>query len=170
MWKNYLKIGWRVLKKNRLYTVLNVLGLTMGIFGFLMIMIFIQDEVNYDHFYPDSESVFRITSHWGDYRTASYATGPPSLGPRIQADISEVEAVTRVLKWNDFTIQPGSGNNKDQVFREENVFYAEPNFFAVFDLNLLAGSKEKALADSRNVVITENLRLLKNFLQKKNIL
>ncbi|PZX52801.1 putative ABC transport system permease protein [Algoriphagus ratkowskyi] len=157
MWKNYLKIGWRVLKKNRLYTVLNVLGLTMGISGFLMIMIFIQDEVNYDRFYPDSESVFRITSHWGDYSTASYATAPPSLGPRIQADIPKVEAVTRVLKWNDFTIQPGSGNNKDQVFREEHVFYAEPNFFAVFDLNLLAGNKDKALADARNVVITESL-------------
>ncbi|MCE7053063.1 ABC transporter permease [Algoriphagus sp. AGSA1] len=157
MWKNYLKIGWRVLKKNRLYTVLNVLGLTMGISGFLMIMLFIQDEVNYDRFYPSSGSVFRITSHWGDYSTASYATAPPALGPRIQSDIPEVEAVTRLLKWNDFTIQPGSGQNKDQVFREESVFYAEPNFFEVFDLNILAGNKGKALADSRNVVITEEL-------------
>jgi putative ABC transport system permease protein len=157
MWKNYLKIGWRVLKKNRLYTVLNVLGLTMGISGFLMIMIFIQDEVNYDRFYPDSESVFRITSHWGDYSTASYATAPPSLGPRIQTDIPEVQAVTRLLKWNDFTIQPGSGTNKDQIFREEKVYYTEPNFFEVFDLNVLAGNKEKVLADSRNVVITETL-------------
>ncbi|MEB2775006.1 ABC transporter permease [Algoriphagus sp. D3-2-R+10] len=157
MWKNYLKIGWRVLKKNRLYTILNVLGLTMGISGFLMIMLFIQDEVNYDRFYPDSESVFRITSHWGDYSTASYATAPPPLGPRIIADIPEVEAVTRVLKWNDFTIQPGSGQNKEQVFREEKVYYAEPNFFDVFDLNLLGGNKEKALADSKNVVITESL-------------
>ncbi|WP_057939773.1 ABC transporter permease [Algoriphagus resistens] len=157
MWKNYLKIGWRVLKKNRLYTVLNVLGLTMGISGFLMVLLFIQDEVNYDRFYPDAESVFRITSHWGDYSTASYATAPPSLGPRIQADIPEVEAVTRLLKWNDFTIQPGSGQNKDQVFREEKVYYAEPSFFDVFDLKVMAGNKEKALADSKNVVITESL-------------
>lgn len=157
MWKNYLKIGWRVLKKNRLYTLLNVIGLTMGISGFLMIMLFIQDEVNYDRFYPESESVFRITAHWGDYAQGGYATSPPSLAPRMQEDIPEVEAVTRVLKWNDFTIQPGSGNNKDQVFREERVYYVEPNFFDVFDLNLLAGNKEKALADSKNVVITESL-------------
>ncbi|REG82542.1 ABC transporter permease [Algoriphagus antarcticus] len=157
MWKNYLKIGWRVLKKNRLYTILNVLGLTMGISGFLMIMLFIQDEVNYDNFYPESESVFRITSHWGDYSTGSFATAPPPLGPRIQADIPEVEAITRLLKWNDFTIQPGSGQNKEQVFREESVYYAEPNFFIVFDLNVLAGNKEKALSDSKSVVITESL-------------
>ncbi|WP_111316933.1 ABC transporter permease [Algoriphagus chordae] len=157
MWKNYLKIGWRVLKKNRLYTVLNVLGLTMGISGFLMIMIFIQDEVNYDRFYPDSESVFRISSYWGDNINGGNATVAPSVGPRIKSDIPEVEAVTRVLKWNDFTIQPASGNNKDQVFREEKVFYAEPNFFEVFNLNLLAGNKENALVDSRNVVVTESL-------------
>jgi putative ABC transport system permease protein len=157
MWKNYLKIGWRVLKKNRLYTLLNVLGLTMGISGFLMIMIFIQDEVNYDRFYPDSESVFRISSYWGDNTEGGSATAPASVGPRMKADIPEVEAVTRVLKWNDFTIQPGSGTNKDQVFREENVFYAEPNFFEVFDLKLLAGNQEKALEDSRSVVITESL-------------
>jgi len=157
MWKNYLKIGWRVLKKNRLYTALNVLGLTMGISGFLMIMLFIQDEISYDRFYSDSDSVFRISSHWGDYTTSSYATAPPPAGPRILADIPEVEAVTRVLKWNDFTVQPGSGQNKDQVFREEQVYYAEPSFFEVFDFNLLSGSKEKALADSRNVVITESL-------------
>lgn len=129
----------------------------MGISGFLMIMLFIQDEVNYDRFYPESESVFRITAHWGDYAQGGYATSPPSLAPRMQEDIPEVEAVTRVLKWNDFTIQPGSGNNKDQVFREERVYYVEPNFFDVFDLNLLAGNKEKALADSKNVVITESL-------------
>src|SRR5690606_24398107 len=56
--------------------------------------------------------------------------------------------------WNDFTIQPAEGVNKDQIFRESNVFYAEPGFFAVFDLPLLAGSKEKALADRDQIVIT----------------
>lgn len=159
MWRNYLKIGWRTLKKNRLYTGLNVFGLSLGISGFLMIMLFIQDEVNYDRFYPGAESVFRISSHWGDASVGGYATTPASLGSRMQADIPEVQAVTRVLKWNDFTIQPGSGQNIDQVFREERVYYAEPNFFEVFDLNLLAGNKEKSLVDSKNVVITETLGL-----------
>lgn len=157
MLKNYFKIAWRVLKKNRLYTGLNVFGLTLGISGFLMILLFIQDELRYDRFIPESESIFRVSSHWGNLTTAGYATAPPALGPRIQEDIPEVEAVTRILKWNDFTIQPGSGVNKDQVFREEKVFYAEPNFFEVFDLNLLAGSKEKALSQPNYVAITESL-------------
>jgi putative ABC transport system permease protein len=157
MLKNYFKIAWRVIKKNRLYTSLNILGLTLGISGFIMIMLFIQDELSYDKYIPESESIFRISSYWGNLNTASYATAPPALGPRIQEDIPEVEAVTRVLKWNDFTIQPGSGANKDQVFREDKVYYAEPNFFKVFDLNLIAGTKEKALSELNFIVITESM-------------
>ena len=157
MLKNYLKIAWRVLKKNRLYTGLNIFGLTLGISGFLMITLFIQDELSYDQYLPESSSIYRVSSHWGDFKTASYATAPPALGARIASDIPEVNAVTRILKWNDFTIQPGSGTNMDQVFREENVFYAEPNFFQVFDMPLVAGSKEKALSQPNFIAITESL-------------
>lgn len=157
MFKNYFKIAWRTLKKNRLYTVLNLFGLTLGISGFLMIMLFIQDEVSYDRHFQGSESVFRISSHWGNFGAEGYATAPPSLGPRIQEDIPEVEAVTRLLKWNDFTIQPGSGPNQDQVFREDLVFYAEPDFFKVFDLDLKAGSKDLALSSPNHVVIAESM-------------
>jgi putative ABC transport system permease protein len=154
MLKNYFKIAWRMLKKNRLYSMLNVLGLTLGISGFLIIMLFVQDEQSYDRFFPHSEDVFRVSSHWGDIATASYATSPPPLGQRIQSDIPEVEEVTRLLKWNDFTVQPGEGINKDQVFREDKVFYAEPGFFKVFDLPLVAGSTEKALSGPDHIVIT----------------
>lgn len=154
MLKNYFKIAWRLLRKNRLYTGLNIFGLTLGISGFLMIMLFVQDELSYDRFFPESDNVFRVSSHWGDFATASYATAPPPLGPRIEADIPEVEAVTRLLKWNDFTVQPAEGVNLDQVFREDKVFYAEPGFFEVFDLPLAAGSKSKALSGPEHIVIT----------------
>lgn len=154
MLKNYFKIAFRLLRKNRLYTGLNVFGLTLGIGGFLMIMLFVQDELSYDRFFPESENVFRVTSHWGDFATASYATAPPPLGPRIKSDIPEIEAVTQLLKWNDFTVQPAEGVNQDQVFREDKVFYAEPGFFEVFDFPLAAGSKAKALSGPDHIVIT----------------
>ncbi|MEX2592623.1 MAG: FtsX-like permease family protein [Anditalea sp.] len=156
MWKNYFTIAWRVLKKNRLYTVLNLTGLTLGITSFLLILFFVQDEVSYDRFYPGSDQVYRITTHWGQEAQAQYATAPPPLGNRLQEDIAEVTAVTSVLKWNDFTIQPETGPNKNQVFREENVFYAEPNFFDVFNLTLISGSVD-ALSDGQSVVITEDM-------------
>lgn len=155
MIRNYLIIAWRILRKNRLYTFLNILGLTLGISGFLMTALFIQDELSYDRFFTDSEQVFRISTHWGEASSASYATAPPPVGPRIQADIPEVEAVTRLLKWNDFTVQPAEGANRDQIFREDQVFYAEPGFFEVFDLPVAAGSTEKALSGPDYIVITK---------------
>jgi putative ABC transport system permease protein len=154
MFRNYLKIAWRILRKNQLYSGLNILGLTLGVSGFLMISLFIQDELSYDRFFANSEQVYRITTHWGETATANYATAPPPLGPRIQADIPEVEAVTRLLKWNDFTVQPAEGSNQDQIFREDKVFYAEPGFFEVFDLPIAAGSTEKALSGPDHLIIT----------------
>lgn len=151
---NHIKIAWRILRKEKLYTGINIFGLTLGISGFLMISIFIQDELNYDRFFPESENVFRISSHWGDFATASYATAPPPLGPRIRSDIPEVEAITRLLKWNDFTIQTAEGANLGQIFREDKVYYAEPGFFAVFDLPVAAGNKLRALSAPDFIVIT----------------
>lgn len=156
MWKNYFKIAWRVLKKNRLYTFLNLSGLTLGITSFLLILFFIQDELSYDRFFPEADQVYRITTHWGQEAEGQYATAPPPLGHRIKEDIPEITAVTRVLKWNDFTVQPETGPNEDQVFREEKVFYAEPSFFNVFNIPIISGSAE-ALSDALTVVITEQM-------------
>lgn len=157
MLKNYLKIAWRTLRKNKLYTGLNIFGLSLGLSSFLIILLFVQDELNYDRFLNDSDQIFRVSANWGNAETASYATAPPALGVRVSEDIPEVEAMTRILKWNDFTIQPASGPNKDQIFREEKVFYAEPGFFNVLDLPILAGSKEKALSEPNFLAISASM-------------
>lgn len=154
MLKNHFIIAWRVLNKNRMYSLLNISGLTIGIAGFLMILFYIVDEKSYDRFYSNSGDIYRITSHWGTEEGSQYATAPPPLGQSLK-DISEVEAVTRILKWNDFTVQPETGPNADQIFREASVFYAEPNFFEVFDFEILAGSSI-ALEGGKSVIITES--------------
>lgn len=154
MLKNHFIIAWRVLKKNRMYSLLNVLGLTIGIAGFLMIVFFVVDEQGYDRFYGNSAQVYRITSHWGSNGDAQYATAPPPLGAKLGADVPEIEAVTRLLKWNDFTVQPETGPNAEQVFRETSVFYAEPNFFDVFDFELIEGNVE-SFAKGNGLAITE---------------
>jgi putative ABC transport system permease protein len=134
---------------------LNISGLTIGIASFLMILFYIVDEKSYDRFYSNSENIYRITSHWGTSQQAQYATSPPPLGQKLHEEIPEIEAVTRLLKWNDFTVQPETGANADQVFREASVFYAEPNFFEVFDFEVLAGNS-KSLEGGKNVIITES--------------
>lgn len=154
MIKSHFVIAWRVLRKNSMYSLLNVLGLTIGISGFLMIVFFILDENNYDRFYSNADHVYRITSHWGTNGDAQYATAPPPLGAALTSGISEIKAVTRLLKWNDFTIQPETGLNAAQIFRETSVFYAEPNFFEVFDFEIIEGNKE-SFAKGNGLAITE---------------
>ncbi|WP_373521916.1 ABC transporter permease, partial [Aquiflexum sp.] len=138
-----------------MYSILNISGLTIGIAGFLMILFYIVDEKSYDRFYSNSENIYRITSHWGTGEGSQYATAPPPLGQRLKEDIPEVEAVTRLLRWNDFTVQPETGSNADQVFREASVFYAEPNFFEVFDFEVLSGNPN-SLESGKSVIITES--------------
>jgi putative ABC transport system permease protein len=155
MLKNHFKIAWRVLNKNRMYSIFNISGLTIGIAGFLMILFYIVDEKSYDRFYGNSENIYRITSHWGTGEGTQYATAPPPLGQILKEEVPEIEAITRLLKWNDFTVQPESGTNADQILRESSVFYAEPNFFEVFDYEVLAG-KSNSLTGSKSVIITES--------------
>jgi putative ABC transport system permease protein len=138
-----------------MYSILNISGLTIGIAGFLMILFYIVDEKSYDRFYSNSENIYRITSHWGTGDGEQYATAPPPLGQQLKQDIPEVEAVTRLLKWNDFTVQPETGPNAEQIFREASVFYAEPNFFEVFDFEIIAGSP-LALEGGKSVILTES--------------
>jgi putative ABC transport system permease protein len=155
MLKNHFIIAWRVLNKNRMYSILNISGLTIGIAGFLMILFYIVDERSYDRFYSNSSNIYRITSHWGTSQEAQYATAPPPLGKKLKEEVPEIESVTRLLKWNDFTVQPETGSNADQIFREASVFYAEPNFFDVFDFEVLAGNPN-SLEGGSSVIITES--------------
>jgi putative ABC transport system permease protein len=129
--------------------------LTIGIAGFLMILFYIVDEKSYDRFYSNSENTYRITSNWGTGEGDQYATSPPPLGQKLKEEVPEIEAVTRLLKWNDFTVQPETGPNADQIFRESSVFYAEPNFFEVFDFEILHGDP-KSMEGGKSVIITES--------------
>lgn len=137
-----------------MYSILNISGLTIGIAGFLMILFYIVDEKSYDRFFSNSENTYRITSNWGTGEGDQYATSPPPLGQKLKEEVSEIEAVTRLLKWNDFTVQPETGPNADQVFRESSVFYAEPSFFKVFDFEILSGDP-KSMEGGKSVIITE---------------
>lgn len=135
--------------------ILNISGLTIGIAGFLMILFYIVDEKSYDRFYSNSENIYRITSNWGTGEGEQFSTAPPPLGQILEEEVPEIEAITRLLKWNDFTVQPESGTNADQIFRESSVFYAEPNFFEVFDFEILHGDP-KSMEGGKSVIITES--------------
>lgn len=147
-----LKVALRYLRKNRLTTSLNILGLAVGISTFLLIQNHVSFEQSYDKFYQNFEEVFRLNTLWGfEGDEERYATTPPPLAEVIRTQIPEVEAVCRVFYWSDFTMR--ADNNHERVFRETKAYAADEDFFQVLDYGLLAGDPQTALVEPASVVL-----------------
>ncbi len=150
-----LKIALRYLRKNRLTTSLNVLGLAVGIATFLLIQNHVNFERSYDQFYANSEEVFRLNTLWGfEGEEERYATTPPPLADVVREQIPEVEAICRVFYWSDYTMR--ADNDHERVFRETNAYAADEDFFKVLDYGLLAGDPETALKEPASVVLPKS--------------
>ncbi|MEL7248466.1 MAG: ABC transporter permease [Bacteroidota bacterium] len=150
-----LKIALRYLRKNRLTTSLNVLGLAVGMATFLLIQEYVNFERSYDQFYQDSEQVFRLNTLWGfEGEEERYATTPPPLAEVVRQQIPEVEAIVRVFYWSDFTLRPD--NNHDLVFRETKAYAADEDFFKVLDYGLIDGDPATALKEPASVVLPKS--------------
>lgn len=161
MWKNYLKIAARNLLKNKVYTGINVLGLTLGFMCCMLILLHVKDELSYDKFIPDHEQIFRVALEriYPDH-VSFYSIIPHSFAEVIPEEIKGVEEATRVFYF-------GTGNIisfEDTPFEEDFMAGVDSNFFDVFDFELLVGSKETSLADPNTVVISETAatKLFKN--------
>ena len=152
MLKNYLITALRNLWKHKFYSAINILGLAIGITSFLFIWIYIQDELSYDKFHSKAERMYRvwISGKLGGQQFKGAVTCPP-LAATIVDEFPEVEAATRLYSLDHEVIR-----YKDIIYTENNVFFADSNFFHVFDFNLLKGNPETALKEPNTLVITES--------------
>lgn len=158
MFQNHINMALRRLFKNKVFSLINISGLSLGIAVSLLLWQYIQQERSYDQFHTDYERVFRITTHWGDDPQSDiYATSPPPLRDAIQAEIPEVEQVARVFKWNDSTMRLPKEDTEGQevFFRETKIFIADPNFLEVMDFNPIQGDKSTALEELESLVLTK---------------
>jgi len=158
MFQNHLTIAVRKLFKNKVFSLINLSGLTLGIAVSLLLWQYIHQERTYDRFQTDFDRVFRVTTHWGDDPQSDiYATSPPPLKGAIQAEIPEVEQVARAFKWNDSTMRlpKEEAEGKDVFFRETNIYIVDPNFLEVLDFNVIQGDKAIALDELESLVLTK---------------
>lgn len=147
MFRNYLKIALRNLARQKVFSIINITGLAVGLASSLTILLWVQDELSYDTFSSKADRTYRITAAAGDLEVASV---PPKLGAALKEMIPEVVLSTRL--WRE----PGVLFQKGEIkFEEPNTFYAEPSLFDVFDFQLLRGDKKTALKDVRGAVISE---------------
>ena len=154
MFKNYLKVAVRNLLKRKVYTLINILGLAIGMAVCLLIVLFIRSELSYDNFQPNGDRVYRVVlDRKYPGRTTSYAIIPSSIGTAIRHEFPEVAASIRLLDIANGTLFVKAG---DKVFEETHVFAADSNFFQVFGANLLEGDSATALEKPFTVVLNES--------------
>jgi putative ABC transport system permease protein len=152
MLKNYLKIASRNLIKTRQYTVINILGLSIGMAACLLILHYVFFEKSYDKIFATSERIYRLryerTSETGE--TVHFSSCCPPLGLRIRKLLPEVEKVGRIWRYT------ASVSNKEKKFIEERMFFAEPEFFEVFNYEFIAGNPVVDLREPGHAFISES--------------
>ena len=152
MLRNYLTVALRSLRKQKGYTFINVAGLALGLASCLFILIYIQDELNYDRFHEHADRIYQAGMRGvigGQFMEIANTSTP--MGPALKADFPEVENFTRVKSMGRVLFSLGATR-----FYEENVFWADSTFFSVFSFPLVRGNPETALAAPNTIVLTES--------------
>ena len=151
MYRNYLKVAWRNLLKNKVFSFINITGLAMGLSCFILIALYVLNELSYDGFFNASDRIYRINS---DVRFGGSDTRMPlssdMMGQTLAKDYPQVEQYTRVYNSNGSKMI-----RKDKDFiNEAFIAHVDSTFFQVFSLKALSGNLATALNEPNTVVLT----------------
>lgn len=153
MFKNYFKTAWRNFRKNKTFSILNTIGLSIGMACFLLIMLFVLDESSYDRYNVHADLIYRVDDHikFGDFLYNGAET-PAVMGPSFAREFPQIEQYTRLKNNGGLIISKGNDH-----IREDHVIYADPSIFKVFTLPMIAGDPENSLKEPHSIVITESM-------------
>ncbi|MBT1702547.1 ABC transporter permease [Chryseosolibacter indicus] len=153
MFNSYLRIGWRNLVKNKLFSVINISGMAISMTSFLIISLFVYDELKFDKHIEDVNLKYRIfNEHFREGR--DFAIIPAVIAPTLAAEYPEVEYFTRFM--NLYT--PPLFEVRNKKFTEDKGGLADPSFFKMFSLELIEGNANNALKKPNEVGINKTLK------------
>jgi len=154
MLNNYIKTTFRNLIRSKGYTVINILGLAIGLSASILILLFIVNELSYDKFFKDSERIYRIAVKGrmsGDF--FDVAVTPAPMAPALKHTFPEVESAVRLRQWS----QQSLFAFEHKMFYEKDVFFADSSFFEIFDFAPALGDLKTALHEPFSAVLTQEL-------------
>lgn len=157
MFRNYLKTAWQNLRNHKAYVAINTIGLAVGIAACLLIFLLIQYETSFDNFHENKQRIYRVVAATKTPEGMNYSKAsafPVAEGLRM--DYPQLEHVARIYIREDKQITlPNDKANAPQKKFKENIFFAEPEFFDIFNFPFLAGNSKTALSAPNTVVLTE---------------
>ena len=151
MLKNYFKVAFRSLLHNKGFSIINILGLAIGMASAAVILLWVQNEISYDRFHEKDKRLFEVWQN--DLRDGGLQSGTPTpqlLGPALKKDYPEIENSTRI-GWSQHMLF-GYQNKSVKM----NGTWADPSFLSMFSFPLLKGNPETALLDPHSVVLTQS--------------
>lgn len=156
MFKNYFKTALRNLKRQKIYSFINITGLSLGLACCILISLYIHFELSYDRFHEKSDDIYRIIEIETESGKQQYsATIPAPLAPTLSEEFPEIARVVRIFhpSW----IEKWRISKENRTFFEEDVFFADSSFLEVFTFSLIQGQKENALQEPRSMIITKEM-------------
>jgi len=157
MFKNYIKIAWRTLLKNKLSSMINIIGLSIGISACMAILIFVRYEATFDKHHSKAEKIYRVVQHNKlPDQTLYWDITPYPLAEALRNDFPEIETVTQTMGpiGQEFTINNGQ---ELKIYEEPRVLFVDTFFPKIFDFQWVSGDPETALEDINSIVLTEDM-------------
>ncbi len=145
MFKNYLKIACRNLMRQKEYSFLNITGLTIGTTCCILLLLYLQFELSYDQFHTHADPIYRVIRE-------GKAFTPAPLGPKLMADLPEIEAAARFIKDDHILIA-----HENENFLENDFYWADPEMFNIFTFHFLQGNPQTALNEPFSILLSEKI-------------
>ncbi len=155
MFRNLLKIAFRNIAKEKIYSLINILGLTIGISCSLFLVLYIMDELSYDNYHENKDRVYRVVTHFQEPDNAfSWPIAQIPLAQELEETYTEVKRAVRYIDGGrELFVNP----DQDKRFYEEEFYFADSSVFEVFSYEFIAGDAATALIAPNSLVLTESV-------------
>ena len=157
LFSNYFKIGLRKIKRQKIYSLINIAGLAVGLACCAVIILYVTNELSYDSFHKNAERIYRVAEHRinivGEFW---FSKTPGPLGPELKASYPQVEKAVRVVPPYENASHVLVVQNEKRFF-ENRIWFADEEIFELFHIPFLQGNPQKALINPNTVVITEGM-------------
>lgn len=151
MIRNYFKIAWRNLVRNKTFSFINVFGLTVGLTCFLLIAAFVYDELSYDRYAKESDNMYRVALHLDQNGgTTDFPLVDAAVGRGIKENFPEVKSFTRYAGRGQWYFQYNT-----RKFKEEKVAFLDSNFLSTFSIPLTEGNQLTAMQEPNSIILSK---------------
>ncbi len=157
MLKNYLKIAFRNLIRKKVFSVINIFGLSIGMACTILILLWVQDELSYDNFNKNRDNIYRVLYQSDNRADGIWGTSPGLLAPEAKKVIPEIVDAARIMKRPRMVMRSIGESKIQPAFYEDNYYLVDPSLFKMVTLPFLKGNPETAL--DNGMVITKSIAL-----------